>query len=314
MSSSLHRPRQPQTTPFHIYNTEGLATQWQERNYRRLQSVAAPTVPTQNPPGRARSGSANVLTSPRFSPIQKPKNQLPINIYAIWTVVGVLLTVLFGLMIAPELPNWTINPLSEFGTQPLETLPAPIAPAVPAPATQAHPRVTTPRMKPSSTIRTRTVRVVTTTATGTTRSRNGLFMAPPLTQGVLTSSYGYRWRHRHQGVDLAAHRGTPVYAVSGGRVVLSGWSGGYGKSILIDHGKGYKTRYAHCSRLLTNQGQRVSAGQLIARVGSTGHSSGPHLHFEVLMNNRPMNPARFFRLTAPFVPWAAPKSAAGAHR
>lgn len=109
-------------------------------------------------------------------------------------------------------------------------------------------------------------------------------------RGRITSRFGPRWGGFHKGVDIAAPVGTPIYASDGGVVIQAGWSGGYGRMILIDHGGGIKTRYAHCSRLLVSSGGRVRKGQLIAKMGSTGNSTGPHVHFEVIKNGRPVNP------------------------
>lgn len=100
--------------------------------------------------------------------------------------------------------------------------------------------------------------------------------------GTLTSGYGRRWGRMHKGIDIAAPIGTPVMAVANGVVVESGWNdGGYGKLVKIRHNDGSVTFYAHNSRLLVRRGQQVEQGSLIAEVGSTGYSTGPHLHFEV---------------------------------
>jgi murein DD-endopeptidase MepM/ murein hydrolase activator NlpD len=101
-------------------------------------------------------------------------------------------------------------------------------------------------------------------------------------QGILTSGYGWRWGRMHRGVDIAGPVGTPIYAAAAGTVVRSGWnSGGYGNLVDIRHPDGSMTRYAHNSRLLVRAGQEVRQGQQIAEMGSTGFSTGPHLHFEV---------------------------------
>jgi len=120
--------------------------------------------------------------------------------------------------------------------------------------------------------------------------------APVWGSGYLrTPLYGYTitqyfWAY-HNGIDLAAPIGTPVYAADGGRVVFSGWDNtGYGYSILIDHGNGIRTRYGHMSWLFPNYGAYVQKGEQIGRVGSTGRSSGPHLHFEVIVNGIARNP------------------------
>ena len=101
---------------------------------------------------------------------------------------------------------------------------------------------------------------------------------------------------QHKGIDLGAKTGTPVYATANGRVVRDGDSGrGYGLQVLIDHDFGYKTRYAHLSKILVTPGQVVKRGELIGEVGSTGLSSGPHLHYEVIYMNRPVDPINYFR-------------------
>ncbi len=102
------------------------------------------------------------------------------------------------------------------------------------------------------------------------------------TKGVFTSGYGWRWGRMHKGIDIAAPIGTPIVAAADGEVVFSGWnSGGYGNLVDIRHADGSLTRYAHNSRNLVKRGQKVRQGQLIAEMGSTGRSTGPHLHFEI---------------------------------
>mgnify|MGYP001791052850 FL=1 len=101
-------------------------------------------------------------------------------------------------------------------------------------------------------------------------------------RGTFTSGYGPRWGRMHRGVDIAAPVGTPIVAAAPGVVERSGWnSGGYGNLVDIRHPDGSMTRYAHNSRLLVRPGQRVSQGEQIAEMGSTGYSTGPHLHFEI---------------------------------
>lgn len=115
----------------------------------------------------------------------------------------------------------------------------------------------------------------------------------PMSRGRFTSGFGPRWGRMHKGIDLAASTGTPITAADGGKVVHSGWDGAYGKLVIIDHENGYKTYYAHCSKLLVSSGERVARGQLIAKSGSTGRVTGPHLHFEVRKNNIPVNPSNY---------------------
>ena len=117
----------------------------------------------------------------------------------------------------------------------------------------------------------------------------------------ITSSFGMR-RHpvlggvrMHTGVDMPAPSGTRIHAAQSGLVVFSGWKRGYGFCITIDHGGGVATLYAHCSQLLVNVGETVSRGQVIARVGTTGLSTGNHLHFEVRINGEPVDPEPYIR-------------------
>lgn len=101
------------------------------------------------------------------------------------------------------------------------------------------------------------------------------------------------WR-RHPGIDIVANIGTPVYAPGKGKVVYIGRKGGYGLTVEIDHGFGYRTRYAHLSKVLVEKWQRVSRGDLIAKTGTSGLSNGPHLHYEISHNGKKLNPANFF--------------------
>jgi murein DD-endopeptidase MepM/ murein hydrolase activator NlpD len=103
----------------------------------------------------------------------------------------------------------------------------------------------------------------------------------------------------HPGVDLVARIGTPILAAAGGRVVFAGEKAGYGNAVEIDHGNGLMTRYGHASRIVAHVGDLVLPRQYIADVGSTGRSTGPHLHFEVLVNGEPVNPAAYLALFAP---------------
>ena len=121
----------------------------------------------------------------------------------------------------------------------------------------------------------------------------------PVNYPYLSSSYGWR-RHpitrrhtMHEGLDFAAPKGTPIYAASGGVVVEAGSKSGYGKLVEIDHGNGLVTVYAHASKITVKRGDLVEKGDMIARVGSTGQSTGPHLHFEVRMAGHPLDPKLF---------------------
>ncbi len=127
------------------------------------------------------------------------------------------------------------------------------------------------------------------------RGSGGSGSLPWPTSGSISSRYGYRGSEFHTGLDIATRTGTAVTAVSGGRVTSTGWMGGYGNCILISHGNGMVTRYAHLSQINVRSGQSVSAGQLIGRVGATGRASGSHLHFEVIVNGATKNPLNYLR-------------------
>ena len=104
----------------------------------------------------------------------------------------------------------------------------------------------------------------------------------------------YKILKMHKGMDFTAPIGTEIYATGDGVVEKVGWVGGYGKTIMINHGFGYKTRYAHCSKYKCRKGQKVKRGDLIGFVGNTGQSTGPHLHYEVFKNKKQINPVNFF--------------------
>ncbi|MDR1620784.1 MAG: LysM peptidoglycan-binding domain-containing M23 family metallopeptidase [Synergistaceae bacterium] len=119
--------------------------------------------------------------------------------------------------------------------------------------------------------------------------------------GKINSPFGWR-RHPitrrrdfHTGLDIKASRGTVIRSSREGQVVYSGWMGGYGKVVVVEHSGGQSTLYAHCSSLLVKQGAKISVGQNIARVGSTGRTTGPHLHFEVRNGNSPVNPLQYLK-------------------
>ena len=118
----------------------------------------------------------------------------------------------------------------------------------------------------------------------------------PISGGTITSRFGERSSIRssaHTGLDLAAPSGTPIKAAASGTVIFSGTSGSYGKIVKIKCDNGYEMWYAHCSKLYVSVGQRVSAGDKISAVGSTGNSTGPHLHFEIRKNGKALNPQNF---------------------
>lgn len=112
--------------------------------------------------------------------------------------------------------------------------------------------------------------------------------------GTISSYFNeLRRASRHSGLDVAAPSGTDIKAARAGRVESSGWMGGYGYAVIIDHSEGYKTLYAHASRLLVKAGDRVVQGQVIAKVGSTGNSTGPHIHFEIRVNSKFKDPLKY---------------------
>ena len=120
-------------------------------------------------------------------------------------------------------------------------------------------------------------------------------------EGILRSSFGGRSDPFsgegvfHTGIDIAAPVGTPVHATADGVVVSAGWSNGYGKLVVVDHGNGYQTYYAHLSRFLAIPGEEVSGGQVIAYSGATGRATGPHIHYEVRLAGTPVNPYKYLR-------------------
>ena len=108
--------------------------------------------------------------------------------------------------------------------------------------------------------------------------------------GVVVSGFGMRWGRMHEGIDIGCAYGTPNRAAASGTVIYAGWLGGYGNLVVVDHGNGLSTAYAHASSILVSVGQTVSQGQTVSLVGSTGHSTGPHLHFEVRVNGVAVDP------------------------
>lgn len=127
----------------------------------------------------------------------------------------------------------------------------------------------------------------------------GAFCLPAPSYTRISSYYGYRihpitgTKKMHTGVDFAAPSGSKCVAANSGTVIYSGWYSGYGNTVIIDHGGGISTLYAHNSALLVSKGQKVSKGQQIAKIGSTGNSTGPHCHFEVRVNGRHTNPMSY---------------------
>ena len=118
---------------------------------------------------------------------------------------------------------------------------------------------------------------------------NSRFVWPSVSKRI--TQY-YHWRHH--AIDIGAKLGSPIYAIQGGRVERAGWSRGYGYNIVINHGNGIKSLYAHASKLYVKRGQQVKQGQIIGAVGSTGWSTGPHIHLEIRINNKKVNPLSYF--------------------
>ncbi len=137
------------------------------------------------------------------------------------------------------------------------------------------------------------------------KKRNMLLSTPSIWPvfGYMTSGYGWRThpilkrREYHRAIDIYSvlERRSPIRATAQGRIIVAGWAGSYGKTIIIDHGNGFSTRYCHCSKILVKQGERVEHGQIIAYIGNTGLSTGPHLHYEVWYRGKPVNPLRFVK-------------------
>ncbi len=140
-----------------------------------------------------------------------------------------------------------------------------------------------------------------------TKEKQKMILAIPSIQPInnrdltrIASGFGmrmhpiYKILKMHKGIDFTAPVGTEIYATGDGVIEKVGWTGGYGKTILINHGYGYKTRYAHCSKFKCKKGQKVKRGDHIGYVGDTGQSTGPHLHYEVFKNKKQINPVNFF--------------------
>jgi len=123
------------------------------------------------------------------------------------------------------------------------------------------------------------------------------------TAGIIVSNFGYRndpftgEYKMHEGIDISAPTGTPVYASADGIVIFTGYKEGYGLEVEISHQNGIITRYAHLSRILVSPGQKIKRGEIIGKVGSTGKSTGSHLHYEVIINGRPVNPLNYIILS-----------------
>src|SRR5205814_501516 len=111
--------------------------------------------------------------------------------------------------------------------------------------------------------------------------------------GPVTSGFGYRWGRLHAGIDIACGIGTPIHAAKAGTVIFSGSMSGYGNAVIVDHGGGFSTLYAHQSRTAAGEGESVRQGEVIGYSGNTGHSTGPHLHFETRVGGSPQDPRSY---------------------
>lgn len=121
-----------------------------------------------------------------------------------------------------------------------------------------------------------------------TPSGSGVLAWP--VSGAVTSGYGARWGRMHEGIDIAVGEGTPVHAAAAGTVIYAAWMSGYGNLVVLDHGNGLSTAYAHNSSLAVSVGQSVAAGEVVSYSGNTGNSTGPHVHFEVRVNGTAVDP------------------------
>jgi murein DD-endopeptidase MepM/ murein hydrolase activator NlpD len=134
-----------------------------------------------------------------------------------------------------------------------------------------------------------------------TKKKNMLASSPSIkpVSGIITSPFGYRKspftgrRTFHSGLDISNRRGTKIVSTAVGKVVFAGRKTGYGNVVIIDHGYGKATKYAHLSDILVHKNQQVKRGEVIATLGNTGRSTGPHLHYEVLVNGTPVNPSKY---------------------
>lgn len=156
-------------------------------------------------------------------------------------------------------------------------------------------KVTVKRQVASTVTSRGTEKISTSTAISNARPELGVNLVKPVS-GKITARYGEKSSVRssaHTGLDIANSHGTPIKAAAGGTVVFSGTKGSYGKMVIISHGNGVQTYYGHCSSLDVSVGQTVSQGQVIAKMGSTGNSTGNHLHLEIRVNGSSINPQKY---------------------
>ena len=136
-------------------------------------------------------------------------------------------------------------------------------------------------------VRIRAAQSSSTSQADTTPSSAGLIWP---VSGPVMSPFGPRWGRMHTGIDIGVSYGTPIHAAAAGSVIYATWMGGYGNLVVLDHGGGLATAYAHQSQIAVSYGQHVEQGDVIGYIGSTGHSFGPHLHFEVRVDGQPVDP------------------------
>src|SRR3546814_4221469 len=158
--------------------------------------------------------------------------------------------------------------------------------------------------RPPRSTRTDTLFPYTTLFRSVNTLEQGMLSVPslkPVRSYALTSNFGVRHdpfnggAAMHAGIDMAGRTGEPIYATADGIVEKAGWGGGYGNMVDLAHGRGIETRYGHLSKVLVREGQKVKRGDMIARMGSTGRSTGSHLHYEVRIDGRAVNPVPFLR-------------------
>lgn len=125
------------------------------------------------------------------------------------------------------------------------------------------------------------------------RAAEAKFILPAT--GQVSSPFGWRWGRLHKGMDIADDEGTPILAAMSGKVVHAGWISGYGNAVILQHRRGYSTLYGHMRQILVEQGMAVRQGEPVGRMGSTGNSTGPHVHFEVMKDGDPVNPVSVLR-------------------
>ncbi len=155
---------------------------------------------------------------------------------------------------------------------------------------EAPPKTTTTYMA-SNTNYMQSVNSGNVTGSSSRKVNLGVALIKPIS-GIITTRFGSRG-YGHRGLDVAAPSGTPIKAAAGGTVTTAGWNNSYGYMLIVSHGNGVQTVYAHCSQLIATKGQSVAQGQVIGKVGSTGNSTGPHLHFEIRVNGVLQDPQNY---------------------